>query len=1057
MYNDELQFEHDLVATLKQHGWANEVLNHPTEKDLIENWKQILFENNIQQDRLNNEPLTDSEMSQILEQINKLKTPVKLNAFINGKSVSIKRDNEKDTLHYGKEISLKIYDRDEIAGGKSRYQIAEQPIFNTSSPLLNDRRGDVLLLINGMPVIHIELKKSNIPIKQATNQIEKYAHEGIFGSSIFQLIQIFVAMTPEETVYFANPGPYGKFNPLYFFHWEDFNNEIVNNWKDIVSNFLCIPMAHQLIGFYTIADSSDEVLKVMRSYQYYASREISNVVAKMDWSNVNQRGGYIWHTTGSGKTMTSFKSAQLIANSKDADKVVFLLDRIELGEQSLRDYRGFAAADEEIQDTKNTRELITKLKSDDVSDILIVTSIQKMSRINDNGLNSDDINKINRKRLVFIIDECHRDTFGDMMSTIKNTFYHAVFFGFTGTPIFDENIKKYSCTADIFGNELHRYSITDGIRDNNVLGFDKYKILTFRDIDVKRAVALNEAHASSEEEALSIPSKSEKYREIMNKPMATIEDENGLKIKGIEDYLSASQYRTDEHREKVVEDILENWTLYSNNNEFSAIFATSSIPESITYYRLFKSKNAPFKFTVIVDPKIDNNDGFAFKEDGLVEIINDYNKMFDMNFDLSTAASFKKDVSLRLAHKKPYNMINKDQQIGLLIVVDQMLTGFDSKWINTLYLDKVIQYEMIIQAFSRTNRLYGPTKRFGIIRYYRKPHTMEQNINKAVKLYSGDKAYGLFVPKIEENIKKMNDLYNQIKHLFESAGIKNFEKIPDEEDERKEFVKLYNDFTKSYDAARIQGFKPEESSDESFNKKITISDSNITEDNQILNETHEIESPVSIESINALKQRYIEVSKTKENKSNDAPYDIEGYLTEIDDGQIDANYMNSKFQKYLKQLTQENITQEELEQSLSNLHKSFASLSSEQQKYANMLIADIQSGNIEIDRNKTFMDYITEYQENIENDQIRKLSETLGLNEELLRKIMSSVVTPENLDEYGRFTSLCKSVDLDKASKYFEKITGRKFSQFETNMEIDQLLTQFILMNGFDIDNYSIE
>ena len=198
-----------------------------------------------------------------------------------------------------------------------------------------------MLLINGMPLIHIELKKSNIPISQATTQIEKYSYEGVFDG-IFSLVQIFVAMTPEETVYFANPGRDGKFNSDYYFHWEDFNNEPINNWKKISSSLLHIPMAHQLIGFYTIPDDTDEVLKVMRSYQYYASNEISDKVSKIDWSNPNTRGGYIWHTTGSGKTMTSFKSAQLIANSKDADKVVFLIDRIELGTQSLRDYRGFA-------------------------------------------------------------------------------------------------------------------------------------------------------------------------------------------------------------------------------------------------------------------------------------------------------------------------------------------------------------------------------------------------------------------------------------------------------------------------------------------------------------------------------------------------------------------------------------------------------------------------------------------------------------------------------------------------------------------------------------------
>lgn len=203
-------------------------------------------------------------MQQIIEQINSLRTPLKLNSFINGNTVSITRDNPEDILHLGKEVSLKVYDRREIAAGQSRYQVVSQPLSPTKSKILNDRRGDLMLLINGMPIIHIELKKSGIPVSQACNQIEKYAREGIF-SGLFSLIQIFVAMMPEETKYFANPGPDGKFNPDYYFNWADFNNEPIKDWKIIASSLLSIPMAHQMIGFYTVADNSDGILKVMRS------------------------------------------------------------------------------------------------------------------------------------------------------------------------------------------------------------------------------------------------------------------------------------------------------------------------------------------------------------------------------------------------------------------------------------------------------------------------------------------------------------------------------------------------------------------------------------------------------------------------------------------------------------------------------------------------------------------------------------------------------------------------------------------------------------------------
>ena len=401
----EAEFEKALIKVLRDKGWGeHDVIKNPTEEQLLENWAKILFENNKGIDRLNNIPLTHSEMQQILEQINILKTPLKLNSFINGRTVSIVRDNEEDKLHYGKEVSLKIYDRAEIAAGQSRYQIVQQPIFKTKSKILNDRRGDLMLLINGMPVIHIELKKSGVPVSQAYNQIEKYSREGVF-TGLFSLVQVFVAMEPEESVYFADPGMDGKFNKDYYFHWADFNNEPINDWKKVASLLLSIPMAHQLIGYYTVADDADGVLKVMRSYQYYAANAISDKIKKTNWKDKNSLGGYIWHTTGSGKTMTSFKSAQLIANSKDADKVIFLMDRIELGTQSLQEYRAFADASDDVQATENTGVLVTKLKSNDPANTLIVTSIQKMSNINseEDGLNSKDIELISNKRIVFIV------------------------------------------------------------------------------------------------------------------------------------------------------------------------------------------------------------------------------------------------------------------------------------------------------------------------------------------------------------------------------------------------------------------------------------------------------------------------------------------------------------------------------------------------------------------------------------------------------------------------------------------------------------------------------
>lgn len=1041
IFNKESDFEEALIKILSEKGWEKEVLKNYSEQDLLQNWANILFENNRDIDRLNDYPLTDGEMQQILEQIKNLRTPLKLNGFINGKSVSVIRDNPDDKLHFGKEVSLKIYDRREIAAGQSRYQIVQQPKFPTKSKILNDRRGDLMLLINGMPVIHIELKKSGVPVSQAYHQIEKYSDEGIF-SGLFSLVQIFVAMEPNETVYFANPGPDGKFNPDYYLHWADYNNEPINEWDKVASTLLSIPMAHQLIGFYTVADDSDGVLKVMRSYQYFAASAISDKVSKTKWEAGNQLGGYVWHTTGSGKTMTSFKSAQLIASSKDADKVIFLMDRIELGTQSLKEYRGFADENESVQATENTGVLITKLKSTDPADTLIVTSIQKMSNIKDEagGLKASDIEYINGKRIVFIVDEAHRSTFGDMLITIKTTFPKAIFFGFTGTPIQDENQKKKNTTTTVFGNELHRYSIADGIRDKNVLGFDPYKVLTFKDKDVRKVVALEKAKAQTEEEAISDPIKSKVYYKYMDASQVGMVghfDSKGDYIKGIEDYIPNVQYQTEEHTTTVVKDILENWVTLSHNSKFHAIFATSSIPEAINYYRMIKEMKPELKVTALFDPNIDNGGGVAFKEAGLVEIIEDYNERYGQDFTIPTFAKMKKDIAARLAHKKPYERIanEPEKQIDLLIVVDQMLTGFDSKWINTLYMDKVLLYENIIQAFSRTNRLFGPDKPFGTIRYYRKPHTMERNINSAVKLYSGDKPLGLFVQHLAENLKMMIELYEDISELFSNAGIENFEKLPSDVSVCRKFAKDFKELNSYLEAAKIQGFKWEVTS--------------YTDDNTGEN----IEMAFDEKTYLVLVLRYKELSGGGGGGTGeDVPYDLVGYITEIDTGLIDADYMNSRFEKYLKLLNLEGASAEAVEQAETELHKTFAMLSQEEQKYANIFLHDIQRGDVAISEGKTLRDYITEYLSKAKDDQIHRVAVALGVDEVKLRTIMSLRLNSTNINEFGRYDDLKKTVNKAKAKEYFEKIEGTKIIPPKVNVKVDNLLREFILGGGFEIE-----
>ncbi len=669
-------------------------------------------------------------------------------------------------------------------------------------------------------------------------------------------------------------------------------------------------------------------------------------------------------------------------------------------------------------------------------------------------MNSVDIKIMNSKRIVFIIDEAHRSTFGDMLLTIKRTFPKAIFFGFTGTPIKDENERKCNTTSDVFGDELHRYTIADGIRDKNVLGFDPYKVSTFRDNDVRKVVAIHEAKAENETDAISDPTKAEVFYHYMDKTkvkMAGFKDDKGNYQRGIEDKLPKTQYtglkelytnsekinEGSEHQNSVVKDIVDNWTTLSRAGKFHAIFATSSIPEAIKYYRLLKNAAPDLKVTALFDPNIDNSGEVIYKQEGLVEIINDYNNKYGQNFDIGSYGKFKQDVSHRLAHKYQYKFIEREtqKQLDLLIVVDQMLTGFDSKWINTLYLDKLMKYENIIQAFSRTNRLFGKEKPFGTIRYYRKPNTMEKNVEAALRLYSGDKPIDLFADKLETNLTKMNQIFVEIKEVFENAGIKNFEQLPGEQEEKAKFASLFKQFNEFLEASKIQGF---------IWKKLMYEFSH-GPGKAKTSVTLEIDEKTYL----ILVLRYKELASPGGGGgigADDVPFDLEGYITEIDTSMIDADYMNSRFSKYLKA-----IGVEKVQKALDELHKTFAMLSQDEQKYANIFLHDIQSGAVMPDDSKTLRDYINEYQAKAQYDQIKEISEQLGLDERKLRNLMNLRVTEDNINEFGRYDDLKNTVDKVKAREFIEKREGKNIKPKDVNRKIDGLLRQFILEDGFEI------
>ena len=1037
-FDKESEFESALCEVLIQHGWEPEVLMHPTEEELISNWAKIIFDMNRQQEKLGSYPLTASEMQQIIDQVNQWHTPYEINKRINGKEIVIKRDNQEDVHNFGKEVYLKLFDPEEISAGQSRYQIVRQPHFRTAHPLAGDRRGDLMLLINGMPLFHIELKRSRKDVAEAIYQQKRYMHEGVFSRGIFSMVQIFVAMTPESSRYFANPGNEEGFVKETQFHWADFNNDEIFDWQRVATELLMIPMAHQLIGYYTIADDKDQTLKVLRSYQYYAVNSICDTTAKANWEQKGNRGGYIWHTTGSGKTMTSFKTAQLIANSGDADKVVFLLDRIELSIQSLDEYRGFAGEDDTIQDTQNTLILVNKLKSEDKDEKLIVTSIQKMSNIKDNAqVSAETIEAIGKKRLVFIVDECHRSVWGEMLTNIQHTFPKALFFGFTGTPVFQENARKDATTETLFGNMLHKYTIAHAIPDKNVLGFDVYKEITYsneRELREKAAFYHLDVHSIEEVEADA--DKKKVYDRFMNELPMKADYKEGEQLKhGIEYYLPRGKkdiYQQPIHHQAVAQNIANKFERLSRNYKFHAMLATQNIPEAIAYYKLFKEQYSHLNVVTVFDNNIDNSDEGIAKEDAILEMLADYNTKYHTNFGLANYAKYKKDVAKRLAHKKPYTNIEHDhsQQIDLLIVVTQMLTGYDSKWVNTLYVDKLLTYVDIIQAFSRTNRIFNEhEKPWGTIIYYAFPYTMEQNIEDALELYV-DQPLGVFVDKLEQNLKTINGLFLHIRDIFHGNHIMNFERLPESSVDRNMFAKDFSVMTRMIESAKLQGFTWEKSEYE-FNHETSITTVKMEFDER----TYQI-----------LLARYRELfGPVERGKERDFDYPEDTYITEIGTGKIDAEYINSKFQKFIKQLYAEGPGSEQTKAALKELHKTFATLSQKDQRTAILILHDIQRGDLRPEPGKTLQDYINEYQLKELYKQMKLLHEATGVDYEKLKDIMTSGVTEENLNDYERFAELRKTVDKAKTITFIEMVEGNPVLPPFMMVKWSYLLKEFIL------------
>ncbi len=603
---------------------------------------------------------------------------------------------------------------------KNTFEVVNQLRINTGN---SHQRYDVILLINGIPVVQIELKAPTITPRTAMQQIVSYKNEpgNGYNHTLLCFMQLFIVSNRSDTWYFANNNSRHfafdadeRFLPLYQF--ADESNRKITNLDDFAEKFLAKCILGEMISRYMVLVVSEQKLLMMRPYQIYAVRAI------VDCIHQNRGNGYIWHTTGSGKTLTSFKASTLLKDNPDIEKCLFVVDRKDLDRQTREEFNKFQEGC--VEENTNTETLVRRLLSDDYSDKVIVTTIQKL------GLALDDSSKRNYKerleplrdkRLVFIFDECHRSQFGENHKAIKEFFPNSQLFGFTGTPIFEKNaayqqiegqVASYKTTEDIFQKLLHSYTITHAIEDQNVLRFhiDYYK---------------------GKGTAKPTP------RETLTK-------------------------------EAVIETILEKHDTVTNGRKFNTILATASINEAIEYHRLFiniqneKHTNnidfRPLNVACVFSPPADGDkDVQQIQEDlpqerednrvapdekkaALKGIINDYNVRYGTNHDISNFDLYYQDIQKRIKDQQYSNRdYNPNQKIDLVIVVDMMLTGFDSKYLNTLYVDKNLKYHGLIQAFSRTNRVLNNSKPFGNILDFRQ---QEEAVNEAIAMFSGEATTG---------------------------------------------------------------------------------------------------------------------------------------------------------------------------------------------------------------------------------------------------------------------------------------------------------------------------
>lgn len=667
----EAALEEGLIRTLVENSYERVVIKE--EDNLRENFKRQLEKHNRKELELHGRTaFTDAEFDRIL---------LHLEGGTRFEKAKKLRDLYTLQTDDGKNIWVEFLNTKKWC--QNEFQVANQITVEGRKKC----RYDVTILINGLPLVQIELKKRGVELKQAYNQVQRYHKTSFHG--LFDYIQIFVISNGVNTRYFAN-NPNGGYK--FTFNWTDKGNNAFNDLNMFANFFFDKCTLGKIISKYIVLHEGEKSLMVLRPYQYYAVEEIINRV-----ENTN-KNGYVWHTTGAGKTLTSFKAAQLVSEIDGIDKVMFVVDRHDLDTQTQSEYEAFEPG--AVDNTDNTYELIKRLSGNSK---IIITTIQKLNCAVTRDYYNKHLQEVRDKKVVMIFDECHRSHFGDCHKNIVGFFRNLQIFGFTGTPIFAENAKQEHTTAEVFGECLHKYMIKDAIADENVLGFLVEYYEGQSDIDLEAESRMTE----------------------------------------------------------IAQFILNNYSKSTFDGDFNALFAIQSVPMLLKYYKIFKSLKPNIKigaiFTYAANSSQDDEltgmgQGFANQSvtsDELQMVIDDYNEMFGTAFSTDNFSAYYDDVNERMKKRK------KDMEpLDLLLVVGMFLTGFDAKKLNTLYVDKNLEYHGLLQAFSRTNRVLNEKKRFGKIVCFR---DLKDKVDTSIKLFSNNEPNEYIIrPPYQEVRKKLN-------------------------------------------------------------------------------------------------------------------------------------------------------------------------------------------------------------------------------------------------------------------------------------------------------------